>query len=84
MGSWIRCRCDHLVHKNLFCGTGISLVITEKFLDKERPSETAEDLVSEMIRSSEMLLKCSNCGRVIILKETIDEFDVRFFTPDTE
>jgi len=84
MGSWIRCKCDHLVHKNLFCGTGISLVVTEEFLDKERPNETAEDIVSEMIRNSEMLLECSNCGRIIVLKETKDEFGVRFFAPDNE
>lgn len=84
MGSWIRCKCDHLVHKNLFCGTGISLIVTEDFLDTERPDETAENLVSEMIQQSEMLLECSNCGRMIVLRETKNEFNVCFFRPDNE
>lgn len=72
------------MHKNLFCGTDISLVVTEDFLDVERPDKTAEDLVSEIISSAEMLLKCSNCGRVIMLNETMDVFDVRFFAPESE
>ena len=84
MGSWIRCKCNQLVHKNLFCGTGISLVLTEDFLDVERPNTTAEDLTSEIVLSSEMLLKCANCGRIILLKETKDTTEVRFFSPDND
>jgi len=84
MGSWIRCKCNQLVHKNLFCSTGISLVVTEEFLDVERPEESAQDLVSEIILTSERMLKCSNCGRIILLKESKDEFELRFFSPDSE
>lgn len=84
MGSWMRCKCNQLVHKNLFCGTGISLVVTEDFLDVERPNATAEDLTSEIILSSERLLKCANCGRIILLKETKDTSEVRFFNPDND
>lgn len=84
MGSWIRCKCNQLVHKNLFCGTGISLVVTEDFLDIERPNTTAEGLTSEIVLGSEMLLKCANCGRIILLKETKDTSEVRFFSPDDD
>ena len=83
MGSWIRCKCDHLVHKNLFCGTGISLVATEDFLDIERPSTSASDLVSELIKSSEMLLKCQHCGRLIVLRESRDAIDAKFYLPES-
>ena len=82
MGSWIRCKCDQLVHKNLFCGTGISLVVTEDFLDIERSTETADDLISEITHKSEMLLKCSHCGRLILLNETKESCEIRFFLPD--
>jgi hypothetical protein len=84
MGSWIRCKCEQLVHKNLFCGTGISLLVTEDSLDFDRPDRTAEDLIDEIIANSEMLLRCASCGRIILLKETKDTFDVRFFRPDSE
>jgi hypothetical protein len=84
MGSWIRCKCNQLVHKNLFCGTGISLLVTEDFLDVERSNTTAEELTSEIVLSSELLLKCTNCGRIMLLKETKDVSEVRFFSPDND
>jgi hypothetical protein len=62
----------------------MSLVVTEDFLDIERSGQTADDLISEIIRVSERLLRCSNCGRIIILNETKDEYEVRFFAPDNE
>jgi hypothetical protein len=58
--------------------------VTEDFLDVERPNTTAEDFVSEIILNSEMLLKCANCGRIILLKETKGASEVRFFNPDNE
>lgn len=82
MGSWIRCKCDQLVHKNLFCGTGISLLVAEEFLDVARPGLAAEKLVSEIVATSEMLLKCANCGRIILVKEDAYASDVRFFARD--
>jgi hypothetical protein len=84
MGSWIRCKCNALVHKNLFCNTGISVLITENFLDIKRPDSTAEDLVSEIIANSELLLNCTNCGRLIRVIETKEVFEVRFFVPDDD
>jgi hypothetical protein len=68
----------------LFCSTGISLLVTEDFLDVERPSASAQDLVSEIVQSSERLLKCANCGRIILLKEAQGVSEVRFFHPDNE
>lgn len=82
MGSWVRCKCDQLVHKNLFCDTGISLLVSEEFLDVERPGLTADKLISEIVATSEMLLKCANCGRIILIKEDAHASDVRFFAPD--
>jgi hypothetical protein len=84
MGSWIRCKCDNLVHKNLFCGTGISVVVTEDFLDRDWQGKTADDLLDELIRASDRQLKCNNCGRILLLRETKDVFDVHFYEPDNE
>jgi hypothetical protein len=49
MSSWVKCKCEQLVHTNLFCGTGISLIVEEDFLDEERPNMSAEDFISELV-----------------------------------
>lgn len=79
MGSWIRCKCDSLIHKNLFCGTGVSLVVSEDTLDTSDPDTPADQLISKIIYESEMLLKCKNCGRIILLRESKDEFNLKFY-----
>jgi hypothetical protein len=84
VGSWVRCKCDQLVHKNLFCGTGISLLATEEFLDDDHVAKSAGDLISDLIRRSELLLTCWNCGRKILVRETKDVFEVRFFKPEQD
>ena len=80
MGSWVRCKCNQLVHKNLFCGTGISLIVEEDYLDESRPTQSAEDLISEMIRTRKMLLECTNCNRIMVLDELRGE--VKFYQPE--
>jgi hypothetical protein len=83
MGSWVRCKCGQLVHKNLFCGTGVSIIATEEFLDADRPDLSARDFISELISSSAMLLKCPSCGRLIVLRETGDATDAEFYAPES-
>jgi hypothetical protein len=81
MGSWVRCKCDGLLHRNLFAGTGVSIVATEEFLALDRPKASADDLVSELVRTGERLLRCRTCGRIVLLNETTE--DIRFFKPDS-
>lgn len=82
MGSWLKCRCGNLIHKNLFCGTGISLIATEEFLDVERENKSAEDLVNELVLGSSMLLKCKSCGRLVILRESPETDVVEYYIPE--
>ncbi len=77
MGSWVRCKCDELVHTNMFCGTGISLIVEEDYLEEERPTKTAEDFISELVVARNRLLECSNCSRIIILDEKNN--DTKFY-----
>lgn len=84
MGSWIRCKCDSLVHKNLFCGTGVSFAVPEDTLDTSDPDTPADQLISKIIYESEMLLKCKNCGRIILLRESKDEFNLKFYKLEQE
>ena len=69
MGSWLTCQCGNLIHKNLFCGTGISIAVTEDFLNQECQNIPAQDLISQMILQMDWLLQCKTCGRLIILNE---------------
>jgi hypothetical protein len=69
MGSWLTCQCGGLIHKNLFCGTGISIAVTEAFLDQDFQDTSAQDLVSQMILQMDLLLKCKTCGRLVVLNE---------------
>jgi len=73
-----------LVHKNIFCGASISLVVTEDFLDIDRSNVTADDLTSEIILKSVKLLKCTNCGRLIFLNETKETHEIHFYLPDED
>ena len=82
MVSWLKCKCGNPIHKNLFCGTGISLLATEEFLDKYRKEQSAEGFISELILRSSMLLKCKSCGRLVVLKEGKDTNSVEFYVPE--
>jgi hypothetical protein len=73
MSSWVKCKCDQLVHANLFCRTGISLIVEEDFLDEERPNMSAEDFISELVVTRNRLLQCQNCSRIIVLDEHKNE-----------
>ena len=79
MGSWVRCKCDALVHTNLFCGTGLSLVASEDTLDISDPEMPAEQLISKIIAESEKLLKCESCGRIMLLRESRNEYMLKFY-----
>jgi hypothetical protein len=81
MGSWLTCTCGARLHRNFFAGTGISVVAGENVLDIDRPGASAQDLVDELVRNCEWLLRCKPCGRIVLLKQgPVDR--IRFFTPD--
>ncbi len=82
MGSWVRCKCESLVHKNLFCGAGISLIVSENTIDGNFENMNTENFISSLIESSSKLLKCSNCGRLILINEQEDKLEVEFFLND--
>lgn len=82
MGSWVRCKCGQLIHKNLFCDTGIALAVSEEFLDQVCEGESVCDLVSKIILESKRILKCQSYGRLAILREDKDQHQLNFFLPE--
>ncbi|WP_192560431.1 hypothetical protein [Pseudomonas allokribbensis] len=45
---------------------------------------SANQLVDKLFAESDMLLKCWNCARIILLNERGGEFDIRFFAPEPD
>lgn len=43
---------------------------------------SANDFVSDLVVNSETLLKCQNCGRIILVKEDRNTYEIRFFQPE--
>lgn len=46
MGSWIDCLCGQLLHTNVFCGAGVSFLVTEDLLDKKTPEQLPQPVAS--------------------------------------
>jgi hypothetical protein len=81
MSSWFLCSCGRQIHKNLFSGAGVSLVIDEKLLDQDFAKSTARALVAEIITSSRLMLSCPECRRLHIVDES-GEAPPESYVPD--
>lgn len=66
----------------MFCGTGISVLASEEFLDAPREGKKLEDFVSEMILSSPKMLICKSCERIVVLRFQNGEAQVRSYVPE--
>ena len=66
MGSWVTCVCGNRIHKNLFTSTGVCVVVCDEVLDGFEDDSVAGDCVSEIVRSGDILVRCSQCGRIAI------------------
>lgn len=82
MSSWLQCKCGGNIHKNLFCGTGMSVIATEEFLDLPREGMSADEFVDKLLSDASKLLRCYACGRIVILRETKGQIAATFFMPD--
>ncbi|WP_158243864.1 MULTISPECIES: hypothetical protein [unclassified Pseudomonas] len=45
---------------------------------------SANQLVDKLFAESDMLLRCWNCARIILLNERGGEFVVKFFAPEED
>jgi hypothetical protein len=77
MGSWIPCPCGRSLHKNLFAGANVHVVVSDNFLNAIPDEETAGDAVSRIILNSDVLVRCPDCGRLAI--ESSETGAIRFY-----
>jgi ribosomal protein S27E len=70
MSSRVQCICGKILHKNLFCGAGVSVVVPEQFLDQDYATMTAEEFINGLIIKNDVMVKCSGCGRILIVHDS--------------
>lgn len=66
----------------MFCGTGISVLASEEFLDSPREGMKLDDFVSELIADSPKMLSCKSCERVVVLRFHNGEAQIRSYVPE--
>ena len=64
MGSWFHCPCGNAVHKNAFTGCGVRLVVEDAVIDQIPDSATADQALRHILSSHDILVRCSQCGRI--------------------
>ena len=67
MSSWIRCGCGRSLHRNLFCGAEVRLVVTDSFVDQLSEEGSARDCIERIVSGCDTLLSCPQCSRIVIL-----------------
>ena len=66
MSSWIACPCGNRLHKNLFAGAKVCVVVEDGVLDAIDDRVTSGDAVQKIIQAGDLFVRCSSCGRIAI------------------
>ena len=66
MSSWIKCPCGELLHKNLFCGAGVSVVVIDTVLDSIPEKAPARAALDKIVLEGDTLVRCRKCHRVAV------------------
>lgn len=66
MGSWIECTCGAHLHKNLFCGAKVCVVIEDTVLDSIPEEAPARVALDKIVFEGDTLVRCRKCGRIAI------------------
>lgn len=84
MGSWVVCLCGNKLHKNLFCGAGISHVVPEEWFEQDFEGMDGEGVVSKLVLISEKLIHCPQCARLVLVDDRRGDLVVRFYSPEED
>ncbi len=66
MSSWIACPCGNHLHKNLFAGAKVCVVVEDGVLDAIDGRAAAGDAVHKIVLAGDLLIRCNSCGRIAI------------------
>ena len=80
MSSWIACPCGNRLHKNLFAGAKVCVVVEDELLDAIDDRATAAEAVQKIILGGDILVRCNRCGRIAI--EDRNSGEINFFTKE--
>lgn len=70
MGSRIVCACGATLHKNLFSGNNVQLLVSEGTLDRDLRGVSAEDLVAQILSAASVTISCGSCKRLHVLDDS--------------
>jgi len=66
MSSWVECPCGNRIHKNLFAGADVRVVVRDSIVDGLDESRDARDCIDDLVGSADILVQCDQCGRIAI------------------
>jgi hypothetical protein len=70
MSSWVRCSCGTSLHRNLIAGARVHVVVEDSVLDALPDAGATSDSVAAILRQSDRLLRCPQCGRIAIIDQS--------------
>ena len=80
MSSWVTCTCGKQIHKNLFTGAKVCLVVLDDVLDNIDTHKSADDAVTTIIGNGDILVRCTGCGRIAI--EDRKSGEINMYAPE--
>jgi hypothetical protein len=66
MSSWVICRCGNQLHKNLFAGANVCVVVEDVVLDEIDDETRVANAINTIIQHGDILVRCEKCGRLAI------------------
>jgi hypothetical protein len=76
MGSWVECPCGNSVHKNLFAGASVNILVCDDDLDQVDDSWDTGKMMVHLVTKGNVLVRCKKCGRIMIESRDTGEISV--------
>lgn len=80
MSSWIKCPCGNAIHRNLFAGAKVFVLVEDSVLDQINDDLKTADAVTMIVMQSDILVKCGKCGRILIEENKTNE--IKAYLPE--
>jgi hypothetical protein len=75
MGSWIICSCGARIHKNLFAGARVCVLIADEHLDQIPEGVSANDALNVVVFKGDKVVQCRQCDRLYIERRDGDIYE---------
>ena len=76
MGSWFACPCGNRIHKNLFAGCDVRIVVRDSLIDSLDETKPTRECIDDIVAEGDVLVRCSKCGRIAIEDSTTGDIAI--------